>query len=61
MNKWFQILLGLVLLNGAIFSWGFNFLNLGEAALNFFKGGLVWMIIFIGLILIALGISDLKN
>jgi predicted phage tail protein len=61
MNKWIEILLGVVLLNGAIFAWGFNFWNFGEAALNFFRGGLVWMIIFIGLILITLGISDLKN
>ena len=61
MNKWLEILLGVVLLNGAIFAWGYNFWNFGEAASVFFKGGLVWMIIGVGLILIMLGISDLKD
>jgi predicted phage tail protein len=61
MNKWIEILLGLIFLNGAIFTWGFNLWNFGEAALNFFKGGLVWMIILIGFIFIVLGISDLKD
>jgi len=61
MNKWIEILFGLILLNGAIFTWLVNFWNFGEAALNFFKGGLVWMIILVGFIFIVLGISDLKN
>jgi len=61
MNKWFEILLGVILLNGAIFLWLTNFWNFGEAALNFFRGGFVWMIIFVGIILITLGISDLKD
>lgn len=61
MNKWIEILLGLIFLNGAIFCWWTNFWSLGEAALAFFKGGLVWMVIFVGLIFIILGISDLKD
>lgn len=61
MNKWTEILLGLILLNGAILAWGFNFLKIGEAALVFLKGGLVWFVILIGFILIMLGISDLKE
>jgi len=61
MNKWIKILLGLVFLNFAIFAWGYNFWNFGEAALNFLRGGLIWMVIFIGLIFIILGISDLKD
>jgi hypothetical protein len=61
MNKWIEILLGLIFLNGAIFCWATNFWSLGEAALTFFKGGLVWMIILVGFILIILGISDLKE
>jgi hypothetical protein len=61
MNKWLKILSGLVFLNLAIFAWGYNFWNFGEAALNFFRGGLVWMVIFVGIILIILGISELKD
>ena len=61
MNKWIEILLGLIFLNGTIFVWWMNFWSLGDAALAFFKGGLVWFVILIGLILIMLGISDLKD
>jgi len=61
MNKWFEILLGLIFLNGAIFVWWTNFWNLGAGAVMFFKGGLVWFVILIGLVLIMLGISDLKD
>jgi hypothetical protein len=61
MNKWIEILLGLVLLNGAVFVWWTNFLGFGAAALSFLKGGAVWFVILIGLILIMLGISDLKD
>ncbi len=61
MNKWIEILLGLILLNGAIFTWWINFWSFGDAALAFFKGGLVWMVILVGFIFIILGISDLKD
>lgn len=61
MNKWIEILLGLIFLNGAIATWALNLWNFGDAALSFFKGGLVWMIILIGAVLIMLGISDLKD
>jgi hypothetical protein len=61
MNKWIELLIGLALLSIAIFFWGMNFLQFGEAALSFLKGGIIWMIIGIGAILILLGISDLKE
>lgn len=66
MNKWFEILFGLILLIGIIlFSWystGWGSLwNFKHAAWEFFKGGLVWMIALIGLLFIMLGISDLKG
>ncbi len=66
MNKWTEILFGLILLNGAIFVWSVSqqwgaFWNFGTAAWEFFKGGLVWFVILIGFILIMLGISDLKE
>ncbi|MBU0894135.1 MAG: hypothetical protein KKF48_01345 [Nanoarchaeota archaeon] len=71
MNKWAELLLGLILLIGAIliawyssmYSWvlfgkNFNFLS---AAWTFLKGGIFWFVIMIGLLLIMLGISDLKD
>ncbi len=66
MNKWTEILLGLLLLNGVILlvwtsvQWG-TFWNFKHAAWEFLKGGLVWMISLIGLIFIMLGVSDLKE
>jgi len=63
MNKWIEILLGLIFLNAAIFVWWANPFGwgFGEAALSFLKGGLVWAVVLISLLLIMLGISDLKN
>jgi predicted transporter len=61
MNKWMEILLGLLFLNGAIFVWAMNFWNFGDAALSFFKGGLIWLVLLVGTIFVMLGISDLKE
>jgi hypothetical protein len=64
MNKWLEILLGLILIIAAVFAcfgiqggyWGF-----GTAALTFLKGGIVWFVILIGLLFLMLGISDLRE
>ena len=61
MNKWAEILVGLILLIVPIYAWIVNFLGMGEAALTFFKGGVVWLVILIGLLFLMLGISDLKE
>jgi len=63
MNKWIEILLGLILVLAPIYDWMANFTGwgLGEAALTFFKGGLVWLLILIGLLFLMLGISDLRE
>lgn len=66
MNKWTELLLGLILLNGVILlSWYSgelgNFWNFKHAAWEFFKGGLVWFVVMISILLIVLGISDLKE
>jgi hypothetical protein len=61
MNKWLEILLGLILVIAPIYAWLVNYWGLGAAALTFFKGGLVWLIIIIGLLFLMLGISDLKE
>ena len=61
MNKWLEILLGLVLVVAAVYAWGANLLDMGTAALNFLKGGLVWVILGLGALFLMLGISDLKG
>jgi hypothetical protein len=65
MNKWLEILAGLVLVIAGILVWAFTkglgFWDFGTAAWEFLKGGLVWLIILIGLLFLMLGISDLKE
>lgn len=61
MNKWFELLLGLVLFISTIYSLGMNLGGMGTAALEFLKGGLIWLVLMIGFLLIILGISDLKE
>lgn len=65
MNKWIEILLGLILLNGTILVWAvsgsWGRWNFHSAAVVFFEGGLIWFVALIGLILIILGISDLRD
>jgi len=61
MNKWLELLVGLVLVIAAICAWALNTWGLGTAALEFLKGGLVWFVILIGLLFLMLGISDLKE
>jgi len=66
MNKWSELLLGLILVVGVIIltfysqSWGskWNFLS---AAWTILKGGVVWFLFGIGILFIILGISDLKG
>jgi hypothetical protein len=61
MNKWLEILVGLILIVAAVAVWGFNYEGFGVAALTFLKGGLVWMVILVGLLFLMLGISDLRE
>ncbi|MBS3070867.1 hypothetical protein J4407_01030 [Candidatus Pacearchaeota archaeon] len=71
MNKWIEILVGLIVVVGVIFiAWAsstydwtlfgkdFNFLN---PAWVFLKGGIFWLLMLIGILLIFLGINDLKD
>ena len=71
MNKWMELFLGLLILvamiliswASATYSWtiiGKDF-NLLHAGWLFFKGGIFWFIIMISLLLILLGINDLKE
>ncbi len=67
MNKWLEILIGLILVIGAILvawyseGWWGSFWDFKNAAWVFLKGGLFWMIALIGLLFLMLGISDLKE
>ena len=65
MNKWLEILLGLVLINISMYvvfsSAGWGFWSFRSAAWAFFKGGLIWAILFGGILFVILGISDLKD
>ncbi len=69
MNKWGELLFGLILVIGAILiafysqtwiAWGISF-NFWTPAWWFFKGGLFWLIVMIGVLFILLGISDIKG
>jgi uncharacterized membrane protein len=66
MNKWMELLIGLILVVVPIWVWGASlqwgaFWNFGSAAWTVLKGGLIWGILLIGLLFIMLGISDLKE
>lgn len=71
MNKWFEILLGLILIIGmiligyysSVLGWTVagKSLNFWHAGWEFLKGGVFWFIILIGLLFLMLGISDLRD
>ncbi|HKL23654.1 MAG TPA: hypothetical protein VJ895_02785 [Candidatus Nanoarchaeia archaeon] len=63
MKKIIKILVGLTLLAGTIFfvSQEQFLLSWGKAAITLIKGGITILIPLIGLILIILGISELKE
>jgi len=66
MNKWLEILLGIILIIAVILfasystGWG-SFWNFRHAAWEFFKGGLAWCVIIAGILLIILGISEISQ
>jgi hypothetical protein len=63
MNKWLELIIGLILLVGtiALVFPGMPLDSWGRDALVFLKGGLTWIALLAGLILIILGISELKD
>lgn len=71
MNKWSELLLGLILLVALVlvswasstYAWtiaGKDF-NLLHAGWLFLKGGAFWLVLMISVLLIVLGINDLKD
>lgn len=61
MNKWIQILTGLVLLVAVIIIAGFNIWSFGSAALVVLKGGVIWMFALLGLLFLLIGINELRE
>ena len=66
MNKWAEILIGLILIIASVLVWAYSpmwgsFWNFGTAAWEFLKGGVIWFVIMIGLLFLMLGISDLRE
>ncbi len=65
MNKWAELLLGLILIIVpilvAFYSQTWGAWNFWSAAGTFFKGGLFWFIVMIGVLFVLLGISDLRE
>jgi len=61
MNKLLMILIGLVLLLVPIYAWIVNFWGVSAAALLFLKGAIVWGLLFIGFVLLVLGLFSLKD
>ena len=67
MNKWAELLLGLILVILPIIiafyspMWFGEFWNFRSAAWEFLKGSVFWFIVMIGVLFVLLGISDLKG
>ena len=61
MNKWLELLVGLILVIIPVCLWVLNIWGLGDSALVVLKGGIMWGIIGVGALFILLGISDIKG
>ena len=61
MNKYLEILIGLILLLVPVYTWITNWADFGTAATLFLKGGLVWVLLGIGAMFLMIGLSDLKD
>lgn len=67
MNKWAELLLGLILVVAAVWIawmspvWWGSLWDFKHAAWEFLKGAVFWVIIMIGALFILLGISDMKG
>lgn len=61
MNKWLELLIGLILVVIPIILATVTWPSWWTSALEFLKGGIFWGIVGIGALFILLGISDLKG
>ncbi len=71
MNKWTELFLGLILFGAVVFLgwasgayswtlWGKDF-NFIHSAWVFLKGGLFWLALMVSILLILMGINDLRE
>ena len=60
MNKWVELILGILLILTVILAAIYNN-NIWISAKEFLKGGIFWLIALIGLLFVMLGLSDLKE
>ena len=61
MNKWVELILGIILIIAPLYVTLSNWGAWGQATLEFIKGGIVVGVILLGLLFIILGISDIKD
>lgn len=61
MNKWLELLLGLIFLIVPIVLALSVWPSWWPSALNFLTGGIFWFFVGIGVLFILLGISDIKG
>ena len=64
MNKFVGILFGLVALLAPIYAWiavPGGYWGLGDAAMVFLKGGLMWIMLLVGLVSLVVGFTSLKE
>ncbi|MCK4650292.1 hypothetical protein KAT36_03600 [Candidatus Pacearchaeota archaeon] len=61
MNKFLEILIGLIFLLVPIYIWITNWADFGTSATLFLKGGLIWTLLGIGAMFILIGLSNLKD
>jgi len=60
MNKWLELLMGLILVIIPIYA-ALQYSSWGAATLYFIMGGIIVGVVMIGLLFLMLGISDLKE
>ena len=61
MNKWLELILGILLIIVPIWTTMVYLPNWWSAALQFLMGGVIIAIIVVGVLLLILGISDLRD
>jgi len=57
MNKWLEIIIGIILVIDIIAIFSTNFLSFGKNALTFFLGGIIWLIILLGIMFVIFGLA----
>ena len=60
MNKWLEILIGLILVIIPVLA-AIMYPSWGVATIAFLKGGVISFVVLIGLLFLMLGISDLRG